>query len=262
MIKDIQKDVALLEELRIAVQTLDTALLNLLKIDLANDEYYPTFLLLSNGFERLLKATIVFYLIERDDDYPTSYPWMNNRKGHDIVWLIKYVVDNCFPANFNNPAIAKHESNYLTTNPTFTSAINIISEFGISLRYANLDRISGRSNITNPEQLWSEFETFLYGQIDPDLKRITDPNKSRDVFKELINRIHDSLKYGVAAIARLYTLGNLSSRVKQASPILSDYFRFGLEDTLDKISPISEEDVFSVTMHRIKTILADKVKDD
>lgn len=235
MTNDVQKNVALLEELRITVQILDEGLSSFKRLSMGKDHYYPVFLLLSNGFERLFKTTIVYHLIETEQKYPEAYPWRGGAKGHDLERLRDYIVENCFPGQFANPAIAEHESSFLSSDPVFTRALNIISRFGVSLRYANLDRVAGKEFQDNPENLWSDFETDVLKKFDPKFQRLLDVATADAAFEEMLGRIHDKLKYSVAAVSRLYTLGGLSPLAKQASPQLLDYYRFGLDDTVRKL---------------------------
>ncbi len=77
--------IRLLEELRIAIGLLKGGLRELQHIDGANDFYHLPLLILSSGFERLMKVIICFHSHETNGSYPPKFPWLEGKHGHDLI---------------------------------------------------------------------------------------------------------------------------------------------------------------------------------
>lgn len=80
---------AVVEEVYSAIYLIEFGLLAL--NELANAEHLPV-LLLSNGFERLLKMILCLNDLEQEGQLPTASSFSRNR-NHDIDRLLKQVID-------------------------------------------------------------------------------------------------------------------------------------------------------------------------
>ncbi len=232
------KRLAIIEELGITRQILDEGLNSLDRIDFAKDHYYVVFHLIANGLERLLKATIILGLHQRLGRFPTvsELTWKKGAGGHRLEPLIDQLEVNCFSREWKISQKGRADLDYLKKDILFRKVLKIISDFGVSLRYANINIITGDDSTQDPNQVWGKMELDLFLLFDPELETLKkpDPEKSRIVYAKVIQLLSDSIRQGIAVIARLYTLGELSSLARQASPLLSGYFQFDKDSVFNE----------------------------
>ncbi len=145
---EIQKFVALNEEFDTANKLVRLGLGELQNINLDNDFYFLPFQLLSQGFERFMKAYICVAYVEKHKTLPDSS--YIKSLGHDLERLLTEIMSNYYihykPIQF--------ESDWLLINSdaNLKELLFILSEFGKFARYYNFDFITGSSKIgINPK---------------------------------------------------------------------------------------------------------------
>jgi len=166
MIKDkeipFDKFEALDDEVRASIKLIHSGLAELQNVNGGNDFYYLPFLLLSNGFEKLLKLFICFYHWEQYGQFPTmeDFKKKKNDNGHNLLFLKEKITTDYFVAS--TPALKK-DLNILINDKTLNQLIDFLGEFGQSSRYYNLDVIISKPkrNSKDIKQLWERMETYL-----------------------------------------------------------------------------------------------------
>lgn len=91
---DIQKSLAIIQELETTEKLIKLGFGELQNIDLVNDFYFLPFQLLSQGFERLLKTTICLGYLNIHNKYPS----LGDIKGlgHDLIRLKDEILSHYF----------------------------------------------------------------------------------------------------------------------------------------------------------------------
>lgn len=146
------------QELRTAMSHLRRGLGELQRIDGANDFYHLPLVLLATGLERLCKVAFCFHSLEHLGHFPSSRKaFPAGRTGHDVLALIRWVVENCFDSTYCKRPAAAADFKFLRDDPTLNSIVRIVSDFGVGARYHHLDVVLGGTSATRaPEDVWQE----------------------------------------------------------------------------------------------------------
>ena len=102
------KEVALSQEVRIAVSFIQEGLICLNRLDDVNDFVYLPLLLLSTGFERLLKVIICLDCLADKGQFPDSQHVRKTIKTHNLECLLKKVIIIANNWKFSGKAIRRH----------------------------------------------------------------------------------------------------------------------------------------------------------
>jgi len=244
------KDVCLIEELETAHKLIVSGFGELQEMRIGDDFIHLPQQLLASGFERLIKC--YFCLVEeaRIGKYPDTK--FLKTLGHDLQKLKKTLADDYFPTN--SVPLLQGDLEYLKRDQLLDEIIHILSEFGQKARYYNLDIVTGSQKPPiDPKREWEELE----GNIkDP----TTDSSMEalyRDYLPRVNAKIIAKLEQLSRAIAMQFTLGNHGGKLKQMSPILSQFrnirdsefgtidYRPSVKLIKDKWSKRGTEDVLS-----------------
>ena len=210
---DTLKNISIIFEVETAIKLIEKGLFEVNRISGANDFYHPTFMYLSNGIERLLKAMICMEFKERNSRYPNYYEAIGSKKpsdGHNLTLLIKKT------AKFCNHEITIEDSRLLNSDKKIKLILSVLSEYGQKARYFNFDIIMGGNPSYDPKAEWEKLETELmkssnekyYWECIRDIKRL-------DEFYDQINNIITSkIEFFVRALARQFMFGNFSKESK------------------------------------------------
>ena len=214
--------VRLIEELSVAVGLLKGGLRELQHINGANDFYHLPLLTLASGFERLMKVIICFYIHEISGSYPSKFPWPEGKRGHDLMPLLEYIVKDCFSDSYiQSVPAARQDITFLREDERVRTMIKILSDFGQAGRYYNLDVVSGKTPATDsPEQQWSKLETEIMRDRADWAAELTKPKGLAVTFERVNIEIVASLERFSRALCRLFTIGGLGVKARQASPIV------------------------------------------
>lgn len=158
----VHKFVAIDDEVRTSMNLIHTGFAELQNIKGANDFFYFPFLLLSNGFEKLLKLIICLYYWEQFGEFPTLEDFKRSKKdnGHNLLYLKDIVVKKCYFVD--TPELEK-DLYFLKGNVTLNKLIDFLGEFGQYSRYYNLDVIisNKKQRSKNIKLLWEGLEADL-----------------------------------------------------------------------------------------------------
>lgn len=219
---EIQKFAALNEEFDTANKLVRLGLGELQNINLDNDFYFLPFQLLSQGFERFMKAYICVAYVEKYKILPNSS--YIKSLGHDLERLLTEIMSNYYihykPIQF--------ESDWLLINgdANLKELLFILSEFGKFARYYNFDFITGNSKIgINPKEAWRKFENKIKPVDAQAMKKLMNQDVDHEVYQEITNYIIDIFERFIASLSRQIIWGTLGQLGKQLT--ISSFFDYG-----------------------------------
>lgn len=207
-------------ELLDSVRLLKVGLRELNRLDASTDFFHLPILLLSTGFERMMKTTICCHYLEINGEFPCRSIFLKGRKGHDLVSLLAYITENCFKDDYvlKVPA-AKADINFLRSDSQLKDIIKILSDFGQAARYYNLNVVLGKDNPDpSPDAEWQRLEMYILQQ-DPEWeKKLSDTSHSSSIHLQVNRELTIQCEKLARALSRLFTIGGLGKHAKQVSP--------------------------------------------
>lgn len=220
---DTLKNISIIFEVETAIKLIEKGLFEVNSISGANDFYHPTFMYLSNGIERLLKAMICMEFKERNSRYPNYDEAIGSKKpsdGHNLTLLIEKT------AKFCDHRITIEDSRLLNSDKEIQLILSVLSEYGQKARYFNFDIIMGRNPSYDPKAVWEKLEIELMKSRNEKYfwECIRDPKRLDELYDQINNIITSKIELFVRALARQFTFGNFSKESKtlvfQISPFL------------------------------------------
>ncbi len=223
------------EELLTAMRLLKTGLRELNCMDGSTDFFHLPILLLASGFERMMKTVICCHHLETKGHFPRRSVFPNGRRGHDLVLLLNHITRDCFSdAYLSRIPAARSDIAFLRGDPKLSAIVQILSDFGQSARYYNLNVVLGEQNPgPSPDDEWQKLEMEVL-QEDPSwTSRIGDPGEIDAIHRQINSALTVQCEKLARALARLFTIGGLGSQAKQISPH-THHFLFLMDDQLGK----------------------------
>ena len=220
----ILKKISLINEVETAINLLKKGMAELQQISGANDFYHTPILLLSSGFERLIKCLICFSLMD-DRGELSDIPFeKSSRKGHDLIYLLDKLLSICAKKNYASKfAAAKTDIEFLRKDKALREIVTILSNFGQGARYYNLDMVlNGTSMYKDPKLGWDTIEMTIVQMKGRDLNEIA-KIPTNELYEEINREIIIILEKFTRALARLFTLADFGDLAKQVSPLVHDY---------------------------------------
>jgi len=219
-VDNVYKKVCLINEVDTSVKLLKRGMGELQSISGANDFYYMPILLLSSGYERLIKSLLCLASMD-DNGRVKGRPF---KKVHDLNYLLKDLLLVCKQKNYSSKfPEAKKDIDMLSNDTHLQDIISILSEFAQSSRYYNLDiACDGNSKYKNPKVIWEEEELSIFQNRKNFLKRLSKENLD-DIYKEINREFIVPLEKFTRALARLFTLADFGDFAKQVSSLVYDY---------------------------------------
>lgn len=221
------------EELLTAVRLLKTGLRELNRRNGSTDFFHLPILLLASGFERMMKTVICCHYLEATGDYPKRAVF--GRSGHDLVHLLNQITRVCFSDDYLSriPA-AKNDIEFLRNDPKLSAIVQILSDFGQSARYYNLNVVLGEQNPgPSPDNEWQKLEMEILREDPLWMNRIGDSNQNDAIHGQINRALTIQCEKLARALARLFTIGGLGPQAKRISPHVY-HFLFLMEDKLGK----------------------------
>ena len=213
-----QKGLSLKVLLDTSIRLIKMGLSEIQKIDGANAFYHPLMMTLASGIERLMKVIICFHTLDSTGEFPSFYPWEKKRKGHDLVFLLDHITENCFSAEYlTNIPVAKKDIEFLKTDQHVSELIRILSAFAQSTRYYNLDLIKGQKHHDSPKAEWLKMELLVLSEKPDWQKFIATDLNLHETYKHINKEIVVRFEKFVRALSRLFTIGGLGQKAKQYS---------------------------------------------
>ena len=234
MSDNLQRKFALDQELFDSVRLIKAGLGQVQCISMGNDFYHLPLLTLASGFERFMKVTLCFRIIDKTGDFPKTNDIPAGRKGHDLILLLEKIRDECFLQDYlNNVPVAPSDLDYLQSEE-LTSFLTILSNFGQSARYYNLDLIIGRNPSTqDPEHEWQNLETKITMSRPKLFNELRSTPSSEKLYEEINTEIVIRLERFARAISRLYTIGRIGKEAKMHLGKIKDFLHL-VDENLGK----------------------------
>lgn len=215
------KQFALLEEFETSDKLIKLGFGELQNINLNNDFYFLPFQLLSQGFERFMKAYICLGHFHKHQQLP-NFSYLRNL-GHDLEKLLNEILENYY-FDFDRPQFDL-DYEFIQTNIDLKELLYILSEFGKVARYHNFDLITDNTQIgINARKLWEDFENKLLDKND--YKKLMDFDLSHEVYQKITNHIIIIFEKFVSALSRQFIFKCLGQKGLQLSA--SPVFDFGM----------------------------------
>jgi hypothetical protein len=231
--KETYKKICLGDEVKISIKLLLLGLGALQKINEENDFYHLPFLLLSSGFERLMKCIICFKYYKEKKKFPGLKEIKGNTNGHDLMYLKNKVIKDCISKfmAFKREA-TKKDYEYISNDKDLDKLIEVLSKFGQYARYYNFDIVIGKGNPKdNVEINWKNYELDLI----KDKKDLVTAYKNDEyrVYEYINKHIIIKLEKFARALVRQFTLGDLGNEAKTYTGVIVP-FLFLKDDELGK----------------------------
>lgn len=198
---------ALLEELSNTSRLIELGISEIHRLSGANDFHHGALQLLAQGFERLVKCTIIVSIAARGEPLPTQND-LRKAWGHRLteahatmLGLISEVPE------FSRRPVASDDIEFLKNDADLAELLEILSIFGGAGRYFDLDAIvsnDDRDYDLAPSRIWSRLEFQLWKADGFPWANQTDPIPAFELINAAIARVFD--RYA-RAIARAWFLG-------------------------------------------------------
>ncbi|WP_149912536.1 hypothetical protein [Sphingobacterium cavernae] len=237
---DFEKHGSLLEEFKIANKLIRLGFGELQNIDGTNDFYFLPFQLLSQGFERIMKAYICTVYYHRQEEYP-NYEYLKSL-GHDLSKLLNEIIEHYYERSDQHQLLL--DQKLLDDDKDFWKLLSIISEFGKFARYHHFDIITGHKKPSiNTVKSWTDFESRLIERLEIPTKKIFDPDPKslNEVYAEVARYIIVKFESFVSTLGRQIIFEIAGIYGKQVSSI--GLYDFGL----------LYQDDFGLTNYRVNT---------
>lgn len=212
---------ALLEEFETSNKLIKLGFGELQNINLDDDFYFLPFQLLSQGFERFMKAYICLGHYHKHGKLP-NFKYLKNL-GHDLEKLLNEIVEKYY-TEFNRPQFGI-DRDFIQSNPDLKKLLFILSEFGKLSRYHNFDLITGNSKIgVDSKRLWEEYENSILNKND--IEKLTDFDLSHEVYQKISNHIIIVFEKFISALSRQFIFKCLGQKGLLVSATM--VFDFGM----------------------------------
>lgn len=210
---------ALLEELETSEKLISLGLGELQNINSSNNFYFLPFQLLSQGFERFMKAYICFGHFHKCQNLPNA----NHIWGHDLEKLLQKIVDNYF-FDYERHQF-ELDNNFIRTDTDLKELLAILSEFGKLARYYNFDLITDNAKIgINTKEKWNEFENKILDTGD--YEKLADLNLNHEVYQKISTYIIIVFERFISALSRQFIFNCLGEEAKSLS--VTSFFNYGM----------------------------------
>ncbi len=218
------RKICLLNEVDTSIKLLKKGMSDLQNISGKNDFYHTPILMLSGGYERLIKCLLCLALMDDNMNFREQPFETTERKGHNLDYLLDRLLLICGQKNYSSkfPA-AEKDIEFLNKDEYLRKIISLLSDFAQGGRYYNLDMVlKGNSRYDDPIKGWSRIESTIL-QKRKDLVQKMNDNDLGNVYEEINRELVIVLEKFARALARLFTLADFGSFAKQVSPLVYDY---------------------------------------
>lgn len=195
-----------------------TALFLLQRSALHNQRTFPTIILLSSAYERLLKIVLVLVSLHRGRRL-TKQDLQN--KGHSSRAILDELLSTVSAVD------SDLDTSFLASDESFRAVIEFLSEFAAGGRYSNLDRTSNPgATIFDPNAGWKQVGQVIVGQLPASWEGGADREHVKAVGRRLVMVVERSL-HAISALFRESTMGKDSARY---SSMLGEFRAMTVED--------------------------------
>lgn len=212
-----QKKSCLSKEVETSMKLLKKGMGDLQKISFSNDFYHAPILLLSSGFERLIKCLLCLAFMDELGEFEKR-PYKKS-KGHEFDYLLGRLLSVCAEKNYSSADI-----DFLKNDKDLIEIISCLSDFAQGGRYYNLDIVvEGESCHKDPDEAWEEIEKMVLKlpTREDTLKKLNEDDlDDLGEYKEINLRLIMILERFARALARLFALADFGDFTKQVSPLV------------------------------------------
>ncbi len=224
--------IALVEEVDVAISFIDVGLPSLKRLTIDDFAHLPI-LLLSNGFERLLKMIICLDYREQNGEFPNTSD-LKKIKTHNIKDLLQRVVSISKRWKYEKKsAETKEDMDFLENNAELQRIVGLLTEYGISSRYYNINIIIGEKNSYGKPAKLLEYYCWDFKEKLRRKKNVTTGNIPS--FREHITRLLQQFRRALCRMFIWGKLGQIGERIADSN-ILVDIINLRDED-LGQVKP-------------------------
>lgn len=219
---EIRKYFALLEEFETSDKLIKLGFGELQNINLDNDFYFLPFQLLSQGFERFMKAYICIGHFHIHKSLP-NFKYLKTL-GHDLEKLLDSIIKNYY-FDFDRPQF-NLDNEFIQNNSDLKELLHILSEFGKLARYYNFDLITENTKIgIDTKSLWEKFENRILIENN-DIDKLMSFDVSHEVYQRITNHIIIIFEKFVSSLSRQFIFKCLGQQGVQLTA--NSFFDFGM----------------------------------
>ena len=136
-----------------------------------------------------------------------------------MVYLLRRITDECFSDEYLStiPA-AQADIEFLRNDPKLRRIVKILSDFGQSARYYNLDVVLGEKVAgPSPDDEWGRLETEIFQEDPLWREKIVAPKESRAIHQRINRELTVHCERLARSLSRLFTIGGLGPLARQIS---------------------------------------------
>jgi len=218
-----KQNIRLLDEVYTSTMLIKKGFVELQKISGGNDFYHPPILLLSNGFERLMKCIICYRHLKVKNIYPPIDVF--KKASHNLNILLKDIIQICSELkSYKDREATRQDLDFLMNNARLHRIVEILSDFAQGGRYYNLDIVcKGNSTYSDPKDNWEELETEIVKEDPKITELMKDPTKSDEMYQRINMILMKYLERFARALSRIFTLGEIHKDAKKCYSYISDF---------------------------------------
>jgi len=230
----LQQCTALEQEVRTSIKLIEAGLGQLQRITGANAFYHLPMLTLASGFERLMKTIICLYTFRETGQFPSRSAFPRGVRGHDLVWLLDKITSKCFDGEYiKGRQAASEDIGYLCNDVQVRELVKVLSDFGQSARYYNLNVVLGENTtVLSPHRQWDRVERTVLEE-DADWAHQLMAADLDELYSRITTKLIIKLERLARALVRLFTIGGLGPEAKQYTAVIAP-FLFLRDDDLGK----------------------------
>ncbi len=221
------KELYLSKEVDNSIKLIYKGLAELETISFTNTFYHAAILLISSGFERLLKCLLCLRVIGEFGEVKGK-AYDVREEGHDLKKLLVKLTAIIEPIECSpeNTTITK-ELDFLKNDELLRGLLELLTDFSKSGRYYTLDKIQNtKSKYPNPNVVWLWIETYLIAKNE----RLMDLCRE-EKREELYSCVNTKLKIAVEKFARAIAVihafgvacGDFGPLGREISPLLNRF---------------------------------------
>lgn len=216
--------IALGDEVHTSIRLIQAGLGQLQRISGANDFYHLPMLTLASGFERLMKTIICLHYFRETGKFPRRSVFPSGVRGHDLVWLLSKITNECFGREYiEGRKAASDDIGYLRNDAQLHELIKVLSDFGQSARYHNLNIVLDvRVTTSSPEHQWDKLEGLMLKE-DEDWAHQWIATDLNELYEKIGTRLISRLERFARALCRLFTIGGLGPEAAQYTGIIAPF---------------------------------------
>ena len=182
--------------------------------------YHLPHQLLASGFERLMKCYIAVVRKGRDGAYPDQAAMKS--LGHDLKSLLSTICTKHYGGT--QRPLVQQDLAFIRRDPVLNDCVRILSLFGKTGRYYNLDVVAGAGHgPMDPKGEWEALES----RVEDPIPYLGNPERlHRDYYPRVNSALIARMERLVRAIAMQFTLGGHADpggEIRQLSVVYQDF---------------------------------------